>query len=80
MVAIWDTKTCKTKYVVPEVQLYAVSCVAFSQDKELLAVVNSDRDHTITVYDWKANVALSKFYGGNNHVLGVFFTESSPQR
>jgi WD40 repeat protein len=32
-VSIWDTRTCTTRYVVPEVQLHAVSCVAFSSDK-----------------------------------------------
>jgi hypothetical protein len=47
---------------------------------ELLAVVNLDRDHTITVYDWKANIALSKFYGGTNHILGVFFVDADPRR
>jgi microtubule-associated protein-like 6 len=79
-VAVWDTRTCTTRFVVPEVQLNAVSCVAFSADKELLAVVNLDRDHTITVYDWKANVAVSKFYGGSNHILGVFFTAPETSR
>jgi hypothetical protein len=43
-------------------------------------VVNLDRDHTITVYDWKANLALSKFYGGTNHILGVFFVDADPRR
>lgn len=79
-VAIWDTRTCTTRFVVPEVQLNAVSCVAFSSDKELLAVVNLDRDRTITVYDWKANIALSKSYGGTNHILGVFFVDADPRR
>lgn len=74
-VAIWDTRTCITRFVAPELQLNAVSCVAFSPDKEYLAVVNLDRDHTITVYDWKASIAVSKVYGGTNHVLGIFFTE-----
>lgn len=75
--AVWDSRTCITKFVAPELQLNAVCCVAFSADNSYIAVVNMDREHTITVYDWKANVAVSKFYGGGNHILGVFFTEPS---
>lgn len=74
--AIWDSRTCTTRFVAPEVQLNAVSCVAFSADKEFLAIVNLDKDHTVTVYDWKANLAVNKFYGGTNHILGIFFTEN----
>lgn len=77
VVSIWDSRTCTTQYLVPEVQLYAVSCVAISPNKEFIALVNLDKDHTISVYDWKTNVVVSKFYGGSNHLLGIFFLESN---
>ena len=76
IVAIWDSSTCQTQFVLPEVQLHAVACLAFSASNEYLAVVNGDRDHTISVYDWRANMAVAKCYGGGNHILGVFFTDT----
>jgi WD40 repeat protein len=72
-VAIWEAQTCKTRFVVPELQLHSVAALAFSNNNELLAVVNNDKDHTISVYDWKANVAVCKCYAGGHHVLGVVF-------
>lgn len=75
LVSIWDARTCTTKCLAPETQLYSVCCVAVSPDKDYIALVNLDKDHTISVYDWRTNVVVSKFYGGANHILGVFFTE-----
>lgn len=75
-VAVWSSKTCKTLYILPDPQLYSVSCLAFSKNSEYLAVVSNDSMHTISVYNWKANFAVSKFYGGANHILGVCFSIS----
>lgn len=53
-----------------------MSCIAISPNKDYIALVNLDKDHTISVYDWKTNVVVSKFYGGCNHILGIFFTDN----
>lgn len=74
MVFIWETKTCKTRAIIPEKQLNAISCIAFSSNNELIAIVNMDKDHIISVYDWKMNLVLSKAYGGCKRILGIFFT------
>lgn len=76
LVSIWDSKSCKTKYIVPDIQKNSVSCIAFSKDDEYLAIVSNDGSHTISIYNWKANFLVSKAYGGSNYVVGVNFIDN----
>jgi len=75
-VAVWDAKTCRTLFVLPESERPkgGACCVAFSRSGELLIVVGMDEQHTISVYDWKNCFLVSKCHGGSQRVLGVCFT------
>ena len=73
---IWNTKTCKTVFKFPHLQLYSVCACAFSPGDEYIAVVGNDSFHTITIYNWKSNICVGKFFGGGNQLLGVAFTRS----
>ena len=76
-VAVWDAKTCKNLFSLPENDRpkNGACCVAFSRNTDLLIFVGMDEQHTISVYDWKSCVLVSRCHGGAKRVLGVCFTE-----
>lgn len=78
-VVVWDTATCQTIITLADIQMNAVSCLAFSRDSKLLGVVSLDINHTISIYDWSKNIFLCRFYGGANQVLGIAFSDDGNQ-
>ncbi len=72
-VVIWSPKTLQTLFIAPEDQAYSVCCLAFSDNGRYLAIVGNDRYHTVSIYDWKQNALVSKFYAGEAKVLGILF-------
>lgn len=75
-VAVWSATTCQVAAIIPDLQMRSASALAFSKSGVLLAVVSADRDHTITIYDWRASIPLSRFSGGSRHIMAVCFSDT----
>ena len=74
-VAVWDSNTCRTLATIPDLHSKSVSNLAFSFSSNLLATVGLDEDHTISIYDWRSGMLVSRAYGGSAHVLDIAFSE-----
>jgi microtubule-associated protein-like 6 len=75
-VTVWSTASCTLLVLVPDLQLHSVCSLAFSDNGEYLAVVSADENHTISIYNWRRQTVLSKFYMGVAHVFDICFTEN----
>ena len=71
---VWDTKSCQTLSTIPDPQMKGVCCMSFSSDNKLLAIVGLDQFHSISVYDWKHSLYISRFYGGSNRLFSISFS------
>jgi WD40 repeat protein/Ca2+-binding EF-hand superfamily protein len=76
VVAVWDSSTCELLRLLPEIHQNSVCALRFSDSGSLLATVNLDRLHTVTVFDWRAGVAISRFFGGSSRILDLCFIGS----
>ena len=74
-VAVWDPQTCATLATIPDLHSKSVSNLAFSFSSKLIATVGLDEDHTISIYDWRSGMLVSRAYGGSPHVLDIAFSE-----
>ena len=75
VVAVWDARTLATLAILPDLQLNGVSCLAFSNDNKLIATVSMDSDHTLSVYDWRRRLMVSRCYGGVGHIFDACFSD-----
>lgn len=73
-VAVWETASCSCLKVLPDLQKNAVCCLRFSSSTTLLAVASLDRNHTISIYDWRSELAVSRFFAGSNRILAMCFS------
>lgn len=74
-VVVWNSQTCETVATIPDLYTKAVSNVAFSSNSALLATVGLDDDHTISIYDWRSGMLVSRAYGGSAHILDIAFSD-----
>ena len=77
IVVVWDPSTQKTIQVLPDLQSGSITALSFSTDGILLAVSSLDEDHTISVYNWKSSILISRSFGGSGRVLCLGFSENS---
>lgn len=75
LVSIWESKTCTTVYILQERQAFSICGLAFSSSTEYLAVGSNDIFHTISVYNWRRNIIVTKFYAGMTKVLSISMLE-----
>ena len=74
-VAVWNSQTCETLATIPDLYTRSISNLAFSSSSSLLATVGLDDDHTISIYDWRSGMLVSRAYGGSAHVLDIAFSD-----
>eukprot|EP00606_Chrysophyceae_sp_TOSAG23-5_P001243 GSChrysophyteH2.ASY1.ANO1.529.1 assembled CDS len=74
-VCVWDTVTCKTVATIPGYTQNAISCLKFSNNSKLLAVVGLDEDHTVSVWEWRNKSLVSRFQAGSSHVFDIAFNK-----
>lgn len=74
-VAVWDSETCQTLATIPDLHCKSISNLAFSSSSALLATVGLDEDHTISIYDWRSGMLVSRAYGGSAHILDISFSD-----
>jgi microtubule-associated protein-like 6 len=72
---VWSTSSCEVEGTISDVHLNSVSSLAFSNNGRLLAAVNLDEDHTISIYEWRQNTLISRFYGGSKRIMEICFSE-----
>jgi WD40 repeat protein len=78
-VLIWDTRTCTTLRILPDIQMKAIVSLAFSNSGDLVAVVSLDNDHTISVYEWRSNLLLCRGFNGSKRIVQVSFSDDDRQ-
>ena len=79
IVCVWDSHSCETLVTLSDVQSYSVCAVNFSYDQSYVAVVSADQFHTISIYNWRSNSLVSRFYGGINRIMHVSFSDDGEQ-
>jgi len=65
----------QTVRILPDRQLCSISALAFSNNTKLLAVASLDEDHTISVYNWKERLLISRAHGGSGRVFDFSFSD-----
>ena len=76
IVAIWDACELKTLRILPENQKGSVTALCFSNNTLLLAVASLDEDHTVSVYNWKHRILVSRTHAGSGRVFDFCFSEN----
>lgn len=78
-VSVWDAVTCEVLTSMADIHIDGICSLAFSPDTTLLAAVSMDHHHTISVYDWKNDLLVSRMLGGPLHIFGMSFGADSHQ-
>jgi WD40 repeat protein/Ca2+-binding EF-hand superfamily protein len=73
VVAVWDSNTCELLKLLPELHKASVCGLKFSDNSSLLATVSLDRQHTVTVFDWRCGTIASRFLAGSSRMLDLCF-------
>lgn len=76
-VIVWETCQCSVVNVLSEGFYGAVSAMAFSSDSRYLAIACVDENNTLSVYDWRHSVMLSRVYNGSSRVTALTFKAST---
>ena len=72
-VSVWDAVTCDVLSSLRDIHVDGVSALAFSPDTTLLAAVSLDPQNTISVFDWRNDVLVSRMLGGPLRIFGLSF-------
>jgi microtubule-associated protein-like 6 len=74
-VTVWDATTLQNLATLPDLHLRSVSNLVFSSSSALIATVGLDEDHTISIFDWKTGMLVTRMHGGSSHVLDIAFSD-----
>ena len=73
-ISVWSTATTRALQVLSDFQEKAVVALEFSNTSDLLAVVGLDRDHSVSIYDWKQGVLLCRCFSGIRRIIDISFS------
>ena len=76
-VMIWDAKDGSLIKTMMETQKSGASSLVFSSCSRYLAIAGLDADHTISYYDWRSEVLISRGHGGGHHIFQIALSSSS---
>eukprot|EP00899_Mesostigma_viride_P008440 jgi/Mesvir1/17598/Mv08830-RA.1 len=73
-IIVWDSETMKGVAELRGFHSRAVVSVSFSPDGKHLASVGLDDDHSVAIYDWRAEQLLATYKGDKNKVLDIVWS------
>lgn len=74
VITVWNPNTCERLATMPDKHFKAVSTIVFSPSSEILAASTLDIENTVTIYDWKNQLVLSRTLGGHRKLLNMCFS------
>ena len=74
IVAVWCAVSGETLQILPDLQQNGSSAITFSKSSSIIAVAGLDDDHSISVYDWRQGILLSRGNGGGHHIFQLAFS------
>ena len=78
-ISVWDAVTCEVLSSLRGIHVDGVCTVAFSPDTTLLAAVSLDPYHTISIFDWRNDLVVSRMLGGPLRLLDISFGPDNHQ-
>lgn len=78
-ICVWDSTDFKNCVVLRNAAKRAVRSVAFSADGKYLASVGGDDQHSVAVWDWKAQRKVAEIPGDTNKIYQVKWNPKDPK-
>lgn len=73
-ISVWSAVTTKALQVISDFQEKSVIGLEFSNTSDLLAVVGLDKDHSVSIYDWKQGILLCRCFSGCRRIIDICFS------